>query len=105
MCHCVQCPRAPLPYRLFTDPQFDESVDENGSWEAIVAPKLDRPAWHCGSAARQFDGTPGLADFSNLGKVINDPQLVLIHPAADLDEHEREPIRSLQHRFSSSSMN
>jgi hypothetical protein len=81
-------------------------VDQNGSWEAILAPKLNRPAWYCGSAAgaAPFDETPGLADFSNLGKVINDPQLVLIHPATALDEHDGEPIRSL-HLFSSSSMN
>ena len=58
-------------------------VDQNGSCEAILAPKLNRQP---GTAdlrpgVAPFDETPGLADFSNLGKVINDPQLVLIHPA------------------------
>jgi len=109
---CVTvCSARGRPYLIdFSQPPdlTNPPVDENGSWEAILAPKLNRPAWHCRSVAgrsavRRDPG--GLADFSNLGKVINVPQLVLIHPAADLDEHEREPIRSLQHRFSSSSMN
>lgn len=91
-------PTGALPYRLFAPPRFDESArSQNGSWEAILAPKLNRPA---GTAdvrpgAALFDETPGLADFSNLGKVINDPQLVLIHPATALDEHDWEPIWSL----------
>jgi hypothetical protein len=47
----------------------------------------------------------GLADFSNLGMVINDSQLVSIHPISHLDEHERcQPIRSPPHLFNSSFM-
>lgn len=104
MCHGVQCQRAPLLYRLFATAGFDESVDENGSWEAIVARKLDRPAWHCGSAARQFERDARARGFLQVRKGYF-PELVLIHPIADLDEHERKPIRSPQHLFASSSMN